>query len=1656
MNVIFVSDNSLDAELLKRELSKQTSAAHVDVSPNAEDALTRAAAAGACDAILLDTSVPTADAVNLVVTIRNEKKPIGIVALVGATEKELPTELYNVGVDRFIMKRPGFAALLGEALQQAKERHRAESATRTRQARLLYAGNMQNAKRHLSSLTHVLLEPLEATADGSLQLPDSAATPGDLIVVDSAVTGAQTLKAIKDVCLRAPDIPVILLSNPGDEDTAVQAMKLGAADCIVKTQNYVQRLLPAIEREISRRELARDKAAIRSREDRLRQIVEGMPVGVTVIAPDGTFLAINRTGLKLMGAAHIEQIIGKNLIHLLPHEERERTLAFLTTVCGWTSSSIRLEWKGLDGTGPGLELRAVPMRREGVGTATVLAAIYPPSEQQGGQANQDELQKKCEDLSRTLREYEVRFRELQEKYGLQQSKWEAALRQVETRRVTAEEQFLKLKSTSEENVSRFKLILEEQRAERANWEQSRQSLKEQCAKIEAVAQSMKSAQATLVENHNAEQAQWNSQKQELEQKLEAAEANIAQLTESLRAERSQLSAARQETEQKYLTAEKQRIELEASLHEAEARLSQQIEDRDAKHSQLETTRQELEQKHRAAEQQRAALESALKEAETRLKQQAEERGAERSQLESARQQVEQKYQAAEQKRAALETALHETESRFKQQEEQRGSERSQLDTARQELEQKFQAAEKQRTELDAALRDAEARIKKHAEERNSERSQLDATRQELEQKFKAAEEQRIAMEKAMHEAEARLNQQAEEYSANNSQQELARMQLERKARAAEEQQAALQEAQAKAEARLSQLESEQNVERSKWELVRLELDRKCQIAEEQRTILQEALNKAESQLSHKAEESSADVSQWDQARRELEQKVQSSEEQRTALRDALHEAESYRAQQTMAYNAEKAQWDQAKRELEQKRQTAEEQRSSLEAALKEHESRLTKQAEDLAAERSKWDQAKQELAQKHQKAEEQRSAIVNSLKEAESRIAQLADKHNAERSQWDAARQELEQRCRSAEEQRGIPSEALKDAESRITQLTEQHKAERSQWEAAKNELEQKYRAAQEQWTALNATLHDADARLAQLIEKHNAELSRRDAVQKELEQKYQAAKEQQATLEANLRDVEGRLAQIAEKHNAELSQRDLARKELEVKYQAAEKQRAALQASLYETEANLSQLTEKHSTELSQHDFAQKKAEQKFQAAEKQRIVMEKSLHDSEAGIAQLNEKYNIERAQWDQVRQDLEQRCQAAEKQQAAALQNAVRETESRLAWIAEQNQAKATQLEAVQKELEQLQAEYNKLTTGSTDYRLRYQRLSHLTSVGVALAHRDGSVVECNDAAARIFGYSNAEEALAKTGDDQFRVYAFKGALDARLQQDGGLSNIEWSSLTRDGRMIRIQEYATLVEAPTGGGQLVERILTDITKVHKLSEEIRRARRMESAGDLATATVKGFKDLCASLAHSGELLMETPSDAESVRRTAEALLNEANRGVKHARQFLSVASKAEKAPALLNLNEILTNNDQLLHSLIGEDIDLQTTLAPRLGLVSADRNDMVQLIGNLLANSREALPMGGALAIETSDVEIDSSVAGAPAGLQPGIYVRMMFSADGCAVQPERRTASIRALVEKMGGSLETTNDPKLGSIHSVYLPRVETLAGQTSASVKTAGA
>ena len=1539
MNVLYVSSDASEEAALRRELEPFSPAPAIHPSPGIEDARTRMTVAGAFDALLIDGSIPRPEAAFLAEGLKREGNPAVIVVLTPETGDEAAETLLGGCVDLFVPKLPGFGAVLHQALLQAAAR-RSPAPHQARHVRILYAGELEPFRRHFADMPSLMIHPLPQATDGPPQTGDAA---GDLVVIDCPGESAAAAKAITDAVRDYPRIPVIALTEPGDEAAAIAALNAGAADSIPRTGQFPRRLLASVEKAVRMGRLAREKEALKKQGERLRLIVETVPVGVALVAPDGSFLAVNRTGLERIGAHRSDQVIGKNLLHLVPPQEREAVQKFLATVGAWSSASISLKWKGIDGSIPGVDLRAIPLRRSPGSAASVLATLHPPRSLEGDAGAEAGILKKYEDLTTTLRTYEVRFRELQEKSRFKFTRWETALRLAESQKKASEQQQARLQAAVEEAEARVRHLEEEHDAQRERWERSQRELRERSERLEAAAAELESTRAQLSAVQGDGQGRLEEERRDIERRRAEADAALAEVSDLLEKEKAQHRQQLEEMEQTLREAERHQNELAAALEETGARHERQDEALRAELAAAGESRAGLERRLEETLAERAALEESLRaelaaagESRAGLERKLDETLAERSTLEQS---LRAELAAAAESRAGLERRLEET------------------------LAERAALEESLRAEL-AAAAESRAALERRLEETLAERSTLE---QSLRAELAAAGESRAGLERRLEETLA--------------------------------ERAALEES------------------------LRAELAAR----DESRDDLRLRIEETEARLRRQEEEYRAELAARDESRAGLQRKLEETENSWLALEAALEETEARLSGLTAAHG-----------ELQERHRGADDTRASLESALRMQGARYAALCERSGADRAWQELAAMDLERRHLAAEEQRAPLEAALREADARIRELTEKYIAERREQERREKELREHHQAAKARVGDLEAALAEGESRARELAAAREGERSELQRSLIALEARYAEAESLLEARQRELGEAAARLAALGEQHASERARLTAELAELDRKFQAAEKQRISLQTALADSESRAAAMKERHDAEQERRGIERADLELRIREGEKQLAGLHTALAGAQSALSQLAEKHRTEISQYEFAQKKAEQKFQTAEKQRGTLAESLREVETRLADLTGRYQTEQAAWQSARAEMERRLEEGEKAHAAAVQNTVREAEARLAWISEQNQSKAVQLEQAQKRLEELQSENRTLAREGSHCRRGYQRLSRFTPAGIVRATRGGQVVECNDIAARMFGYPNAQAALSRPDGSPFRIYAFEGALAARLDEEGSLEGIEWTALGKEGKPVRVRENAALVEASDGETPLVERILTDISDAHGLGEEIR---RIQSAGDLAAATVTSFRELCASLAEAGERLLQAAGDAEEVRRLADSLARDAGRGIRHAGQFLSLARRDDRSPDLLDFNEILTGNDRLLHSLIGTDIELEMDLAPRPGLVWADRNEVTQLIGNLMANAREALPLGGLVTIETRNVEVAGPDPEIPPELRPGIYVRLVFSTDGCAVQPERRHSSIRAIAGRMGGCLKSTNDPRTGNIHTVYIPRVE---------------
>ena len=253
-------------------------------------------------------------------------------------------------------------------------------------------------------------------------------------------------------------------------------------------------------------------------------------------------------------------------------------------------------------------------------------------------------------------------------------------------------------------------------------------------------------------------------------------------------------------------------------------------------------------------------------------------------------------------------------------------------------------------------------------------------------------------------------------------------------------------------------------------------------------------------------------------------------------------------------------------------------------------------------------------------------------------------------------------------------------------------------------------------------------------------------------------------------------------------------------------------------------------------------------------------------------------------------------------------------------------------------------------------------------------------------------------------------------------------------------------------------------DITDRKQLEEQLRQAQKMEAVGRLAGGIAHDFNNLLMVIQGYSDLLVERLPGGDPLRRNAEQIQMASQRASSLTRQLLAFSRKQMLAPKILNVQSVVAEMEKILRRLIGEDIQLETSSAPDLGLVRADRSQTEQVILNLAVNARDAMPQGGRLTIETANVELDSSYSHPPAVLSPGRYVMMAVTDNGCGMDAETQAhvfepffttkekgkgtglglATVYGVVKQSGGYVWVYSEPGRGTSFKIYLPRIEETA------------
>jgi two-component system cell cycle sensor histidine kinase/response regulator CckA len=253
----------------------------------------------------------------------------------------------------------------------------------------------------------------------------------------------------------------------------------------------------------------------------------------------------------------------------------------------------------------------------------------------------------------------------------------------------------------------------------------------------------------------------------------------------------------------------------------------------------------------------------------------------------------------------------------------------------------------------------------------------------------------------------------------------------------------------------------------------------------------------------------------------------------------------------------------------------------------------------------------------------------------------------------------------------------------------------------------------------------------------------------------------------------------------------------------------------------------------------------------------------------------------------------------------------------------------------------------------------------------------------------------------------------------------------------------------------------IVRDVTEQRRLEEQLLQAQKMEAIGQLAGGVAHDFNNLLLVMQSCAEFVLQDLSEGDQKREDVKEILAATRRAGSLTRQLLAFSRRQACQPKALDLNEVVANVEKMLRRLIGENVELVTSLAPALGIVRADAGQMEQIIVNLTVNARDAMPEGGKLTIATFNVELgDEDVATYP-GVAPGPYVLLSVSDTGTGMDAATQKrifepffttkevgkgtglglSTVYGIVQQSGGHIRLQSELHHGTCFKVYLARVD---------------
>ena len=354
------------------------------------------------------------------------------------------------------------------------------------------------------------------------------------------------------------------------------------------------------------------------------------------------------------------------------------------------------------------------------------------------------------------------------------------------------------------------------------------------------------------------------------------------------------------------------------------------------------------------------------------------------------------------------------------------------------------------------------------------------------------------------------------------------------------------------------------------------------------------------------------------------------------------------------------------------------------------------------------------------------------------------------------------------------------------------------------------------------------------------------------------------------------------------------------------------------------------------------------------------------------------------------------------------------------------------------------------------------------GICRCTLGGRFLDVNPALINMLGHGSVEDLLKL--DARREVFVNPQDLD-RLAEDyrrtGSLNGVELQWKRKDGRVIIVRLSgcaATISDEPE---EVLELIAEDITDRRQLEEQLRQAQKMDAVGRLAGGVAHDFNNLLMVINGYTEVLLEQLEQGSAMHHKVQSIQQAADRAATLTRQLLAFSRKQLLELKVVDVNIVIGDMERLLRPLIGENIELVTRLSPETGHTRADAGQLEQVIMNLVVNAKDAMPEGGKLTVESSDVTVRHSFR-EHRFIQPGRYAVISVTDTGHGMDKETQSrifepffttkekgkgtglglSTVYGIVKQSSGYVFAQSELGAGTTFYVYLPRVEDSAEELS--------